>query len=287
MRANPLHVYEDMDPPLKARLDAVDAQASFFSPLNVIGRLAMGKWDIQFRGEGYWAFVADGVARIIPPADKAEYYQAILAWSEKHTVAFVPTYMADILRQRGLRVLKQQTEYIMDPKKLIGLAGGALRSIRYDRARSEKVATVEKLDPFVSLGEMIDLVRAWYAEAKDRLWRPSERAHIEWLLENWSQVLELEPSALCVGVRDNADGKLLSFEMGSYLSDGYASSFTQRSDRSRTTGVYAGVNMMASIALAGALGRWLNDGPADHKELAARKARLAIGTVDFYTVASK
>ncbi len=271
---------------LKPCLDQVDAPASFYSPLNVIGRLALGKWEVVQLG-GFSAFMSDNTVRLIPQGDKQAYYQAVLEWSHKYTFAFVPSYMADVFRARGFKVLKQQTEYVMDPDKLVSLPGGGLRSLRSDRNRAEKVTLVEDLDPVARPQELLDLVQRWYAEAKDRLWRPSEKAHIDWLITHWADVLQVEPGAKIVGVRDRANGDLLSFEMGSPLTLKYASSFTQRSDRARTRGAYAGTNLLASVALAERLGLPVNDGPADHKELAQRKAKLALGTLDFYTVARK
>jgi Phosphatidylglycerol lysyltransferase, C-terminal len=271
---------------IKHGLDACDAQASFFSPLNAISRLAMGKWTIEELA-GTLGFVSGDVVRIVPPVDKGAYYQAILEWATTKRVTFVPGYMADVFRQRGFKVAKVQTEYVMDPEKLRTLPGGALRNRRYDVSRAGKVATAQLINPADHLVELLALNDCWYGEAKSRIWRPSEKTHIEWLLTHWDEVLGLEPTARCVGVFDNADGKMLSFELGSMLSDSMASSFTQRSDRSKLHGLYAGVNLFCSTALAVDLGVHLNDGPAGDRSLAERKGKLCIGALDLYSVARK
>ena len=77
---------------------------------------------------------------------------------------------------------------------------------------------------------------------------------------------------------------MIAYEMGSRLSGRFAVSFTQRSDREKTHGLFAGSNLLCSITLAEHLGLTVNDGPADHKELAARKQLLCSGTIDFYAV---
>ena len=94
----------------------------------------------------------------------------------------------------------------------------------------------------------------------------------------------MEPTAACAVVYDKASKELISFELGSALTHSNAVSFTQRSDRAKTHGVLAGANLLCSITLADHLGLPVNDGPADHKELAARKRRLAAFVSDFYAV---
>ena len=280
--------YAELATALKTGLDAVEAPASFYSPLNVIGRIGMGKWTIEER-DGFWAFVSDGVARVIPTGDKAEYYQAILAWSFRHEVHFVPEYMADVFRKRGLKVAKLHDEYILHPDKLADLAGGSLRGLRSDRNRALKVVSYDEADlqSRAIVSDLLELNDRWYREAKTRLWRPSEKAQIEWMLKNWSDVLDLEPSARVVLIRDK-QGKLpISFEAGSHLTATLASSFTQRSDREYMTGAFSGANLIATLALVGLLGRPSNDGPADTKELAQRKTKMASKVLTFYSVSGK
>lgn len=283
--------YAHLAPTLKKNLDLVDCPASFYSPLNIIGRLALGKWTLEQR-EGFWAFVGDGVVRLVPPPTKAEYYAAILAWAAKKTqVTMVPEYMANVMRgapARVIKVLKVQTEYIMDPAKLEALSGGSLAVLRNDRNRALKVSVPQVLDVTLWQDQLLALNRLWYTEAKDRLWRPSEKAHIDWLIQNWETVLALEPTATCVGVRDLETGELLSFEMGSALTETYVSSFTQRSIRDRLTGAYSGVNVLASLELSRAFpGKPLNDGPAGTSFLAHRKAKMAMGTLDLFSVEAR
>lgn len=283
-----LERYAELAPALKRGLDAVEAPASFYSPLNIIGRLALGKWTIEER-DGFPAFVSEGAVRVIPLADKAAYYQAILAWSFRNEVHFVPEYMADVFRQRGYSVKKLQDEYILHPEKLADLAGGDLRGLRSDRNRALKVVSYEDADlqSRATLGDLIDLNDRWYKEAKARLWRPSEKAQIEWMLRNWQDVLALEPSAKVVLIKDASNKVPISFEAGSYLTDTLASSFTQRSDREYLTRAYSGANLIATLGLVGLMGRPSNDGPADTKELAARKTKMASKVLTFYSVTAK
>jgi len=268
---------------LKPGLDAVDARSSFYAPLNVIPRLETGKWELKTLA-GVTAFVSDADARLIPPPDKADYFRAIIEWAMKFRVLFVPAYMVDALRQRGFKVTKIQTEYVMDLDRLRMLPGGDLRNMRYDVSRARRVTDAMIVDPTDHKTALLDLTRRWYAEAKDRLWRPSEKALIDWLIGNWSYVRDLEPTAACAVVHDRATKELISFELGSALTASYAVSFTQRSDRAKTHGVFAGANLLCSITLADHMGLPVNDGPADHKELAARKLKLAAHLSEFYAV---
>ena len=271
---------------LKPGLDAVDARSSFYAPLNVIPRLETRKWELKTLA-GATAFLSDADARLIPPPDKADYFRAIVEWAMKFRVLFVPAYMVDALRQSGFKVTKIQTEYLMDPARLAALPGGRLRNRRYEVARAREHADARIVDPRQHVLALKDLTRRWYAEAKHRLWRPSEKTLIDWLIDNWTVVKEIEPTAACAVVFDRQTRELLSYEMGSRLSGECAASFTQRFDREKTRGVFAGANLLCSITLAEHLELPVNDGPADHKELAARKQLLCSGTVDFYAVERK
>lgn len=268
---------------LKVGLDAVDARSAFYAPLNIIPRLETGKWEIKSVA-GCLAFVSDADARLIPPPDKVEYFRAILEWAMKFRVLFVPTYMVEALRARGFKVTKIQTEYLMDLDRLRTLPGGGLRGLRYDVSRARKVTDAMIVDPTDHKTALLDLTRRWYAEAKTRLWRPSEKALIDWLIANWPYVKALEPTAACSVVYDRATQEIVSFELGSALTLSCAVSFTQRSDRAKTHGMFAGSNLLCSITLADHLGLPVNDGPADHKELAVRKLKLAAYLTDFYAV---
>ena len=210
-----------------------------------------------------------------------------MEWAQAHRVLFVPEYMVEPLRARRFKVTKIQTEYLMDPARLAELPGGRLRNRRYEVARAREHADARIVDPRQHVLALKDLTRRWYAEAKDRLWRPSEKTLIDWLIDNWTVVKEIEPTAACAVVFDRQTQELLSYEMGSKLSIRLAVSFTQRSDREKTRGVFAGANLLCSITLAEHLELPVNDGPADHKELAARKQLLCSGTVDFYAVERK
>jgi hypothetical protein len=270
---------------LKMGLNACEAQASFFSPLNVLGRVAMGKWEVLCK-YGVMAFVTGEAVRISPPMEKGAYYSAILEWAMTHEVQFVPAYMAQAFRDKaGFMVKKIHTEYIMDPVKLTALPGGTLRNQRYDVARAARVTETRNLWPADHLEELLKVNAIWYMEAKSRLWRPSESLHIQWLLKSWKDVVDLDPAATCIGVFDKQAGGLLSFELGTRLTDHMAASFTQRSQRVLLNGERTGVNLLCSIAMVERFNLPLNDGPADNKELAARKDRLCSSKLDFFSVA--
>ena len=278
--------YADLLRVLKENLDAVHAPSSFFAPLNVLPRLAAGKWAVE-EVAGFRAFVSDKDARLIPPASQTDYYRAIVEWAQTHRVLFVPAYMVEPLRLRNFKVTKIQTEYLMEPARLSELPGGRLRNRRYDVSRARAVTRACLVDPVHHRLELKHLTNCWYGEAKDRLWRPSEKTQIEWLIDNWRAVEEVEPTAACAAVFNRHTQEMLSFELGSMLTKRIAVSFTQRSDRSKTHGVFSGTNLLCSIALAEKFGVTLNDGPADRKELADRKLSLCSSTIDFYAVDRK
>jgi len=278
-----LAVYKDLMGVLQESLDAVDAPSSFYGPLNVLPRLMSGKWKLA-EIAGFRAFVSDKDARLIPPLSQAEYYRAIVEWAQGYRVLFVPEYMVEPLRARRFKVTKIQTEYLMDPARLAALPGGRLRNRRYEVSRARTAAEALVISPKDFEPALKDVTRRWYAEAKDRLWRPSEKTLIDWLIDNWTLVKEIEATAACAAVFDRETGEMIAYEMGSRLSGRFAVSFTQRSDREKTHGLFAGSNLLCSITLAEHLGLTVNDGPADHKELAARKQLLCSGTIDFYAV---
>lgn len=269
---------------LKAGIAACEAKASFYSSLNVISRVALGKWSLSV-GHGVTAFADHEYARLVPPTDKGTYYQAILGWLGTHDVVFVPEYMSQLFAERGFKVSKMRVEYIMEAPKLLTLEGGRLQSLRYDFRRAAKACTVtvqDLSDPNIA-DKFLALNSAWYKDAGTRMFRTYEKTMIDWLIRNWSVVRDIDPTIRAVAVEH--DGRLISFEIGCQLCPGLGVSFTQRSDRETCRGVLAGTNLLASGYLAEAIGEPLiNDGPAANKNVALRKDKLSSGTVAFYKV---
>lgn len=280
---------ETIIPVLQTELDRADAQATVFSPFNILSRMALGKWEVE-ACDGHLAFVSasDDSARVLPHGDKAMYWSALIEWASLTKVVYAPEWIAMAAREKGFKVEKMTTEYIMDAERMVTLPGGRLRNARYYAARARKHLTLVNVlpDDARQLAELLEVNDAWYKEAKDRIWHPSEKALIVWLLENWHTVKRIAPSANCVGAYDDFSGRLLSFEIGCRLSARYAATFTQRSLRGCTKGIFAGTNLAVSGMLASKFGGQINDGPAE-KQLIARKRALSVGTLNFYSVERK
>lgn len=271
---------------MQSSMDAVGCVSSFFSPINVLSRLEAGKWGVEHRN-GFPAFTSDTGVRVLPQPTQEKYFEALMEWIGKRPILLIPEYMAEVFNKKNFRVTKNQAEYFMFPEKTNLLPGGSLRKMRGDVSRAMRVTDTSIEASLKNVDELVSVTDAWYKEASDRLWRPSEKALTVWIIRNWDKILNFEPSARCSVVRDNADNSILSFEMGSKLSGKLASSFTQRSLRDRTVGHYAGVNLINSLALIKHFHCPLNDGPAATADLAHRKLKLCSNVKTFYDVAMR
>lgn len=266
----------------KARgaLDACQAQSFFFGPLNVLPKLALEKLTYEHRGS-YAILRNEGGIRVIPVvADRSMYWTVLLdLLSAKETLLNVPEWAANALR-KTYAVKKQQSEYVIPTLVLQTYRGGHLRNIRNLVHKYEREGSTEAFDP-AKLEEYLALNRVWYRQNAEGKFRTYDKTSIDWLLENWTEYTEIDPTAQMIGVRDK-DGKLVNFTVAGALTDSIWSAYTERFDRDAQDGA----NWYAWQLLAYAFGKYPveNDGTADTAQLRRNKGKLSPQMANFYTV---
>lgn len=277
-----LAAYASQLPKLRHAMQVCEAYPAFLSSLNTISRLALGKW--QLRSDAIETVM--GLV-VLPGESKGDYYQRLVEASSRQTCLFVPTYMAQALQAKGFKIAKQATEYLMDPTQITDLPGGRLKRLRtYVRAVQPLVQIDHDVAVETCAQDLLTLNKAWYKEASVRLFRPSEKTNIDWLIQNWSDVRALDPRVRCTTVRLKDTGQLVVFQMGTQLCDGLSVTFCERYDR----------DLMPKAANLAGLGPHMttlgealvNDGPAGTADQRAVKERLSgEQTIVFYSVSRK
>lgn len=277
---HPLQLYLDSLPASRTAIDALQAAAFAFSPLNAMPKIALGKWRVEEADHALIFVGSDNSVRIMPTGDLQSYYAAIIGQlSKKRQVNLVPEYITQNLK-RHYKVSKQHDEYVMLTEDVRTLPGGRNAALRNNVNKARRLCTVEAYDPDLA-AEYKALVKVWYQQNTDLKFRTYDKTTIDWTLENWSTLVNLVPDIVCLGIRHGV--QLISLSMGCVLSDRSWTAYTQRFDRDAP--VKAG-NMLGYTELAKRFETLPeeNDGTADTKTIREWKERLVASKVSYFTV---
>ena len=252
----------------------------YFSVVNLLPKLALGKLEAK-PGAGCVQLIApDGCVKLLPCGNQAAYWAALLeALTDEKTVSLVPAWAADNLGKH-YKVEKCSSEYVMSTEDVIAQPGGHNRQVRGNVNKARKLCTWEHLHAD-TLQEFLDLNRVWYRQNADRKFRTYDKTSIDWVLSNWSVILQADPLASCVGVRH--EGKLISLNIGGTLTQDTWTAYTQRYDREAPV---KAANSYGYTLLGEVYSDlpWENDGTADSTAIRAWKERLKSCVRPFYKV---
>lgn len=281
----PLQRLQDTLSERRQAMDLCGCPAFAFSSLNMIPKIMLAKWTLTDNAphRSFALTSADGTTRVLPYGTVTDYFQSILALLERKTpLALVPEHIAQHFKKSGYKVKKQHDEYIMATSDVMGLPGGRNKRLRNYVNKASDLSTVERFDPS-QLAEYKALVKVWYRQNVDLKFRTYDKTSNDWLLENWTTVQKLEPTAICLGVRCNPGEQLMSLSMACQLSDRYWTAYTERYDRNAPV---KGCNWFGYTQLGRAFPGldYANDGTADTTSIREAKDRLVCKKLTFYTV---
>lgn len=265
---------------MRQSMDVCGVPAFAFSAMNVLPKLGLGKLTVT-QIDGAIVLSDDKTDRVIPTGSPSEYYQAILTRLDAgRELGLVPEHIAQHLKAGGMKVAKQQEEYIMRTKDVQTFPGGRNSQMRGDINRARRLCLAEPFDA-ANLAEFKGLVRTWYRQNAELKFRTYDKTSIDWMLENWSALVDAVPDMTCIGVRH--EGKLLSLNMGCQLSATHWTAYTQRFDRETPV---KHVSMFGFNQLAFAFDHLEveNDGTADTKGIRAWKERVVTRKMALFTV---
>lgn len=260
------------------RTGMLACKVGFFalSPLNAAPKIALGKWRVEDRAAGLGLVSADGTVRLVPTTTDPKVYAAGLLElsAKKRPVTLVPKPYAEFLG-RTFKVVTVQSEYLFETGRMRTYPGGGLKQIRKDTNNARRALLVETL-AVDRAADYLRLNAAWYREAAGRKFRTYDKTSIDWLLNNWTMLVEKVPDVVCLGIRDRATGTLHAFNMACRLVAGTWTAYTRRYDR---TG-HRGAGWLGLTELARRFEDPIcNDGTADSKEIRAWKDKLGSPSV--------
>lgn len=268
-------------PAFMANAEAVGAACHYFSPANMLAKLALGKYE-TYEAEGHCVFVnGDGAACVMPGGEPQAYFAAVLAALDKHKKVFlVGEAVANHLR--GTYGAKPYgKEYLGTTEGLIQLPGGGLKTLRNEIRYTDQRAELVDFEEAIA-DELMRVNKGWYAEAKDRHFRPYDKTSIDWLIQNWRMVEELAPDAQLSAALEKTTGRIVAFCVVSNLTNRSWNCFTRR--YVRDTGLKS-VNLWTWWKLA----HWrdpelFNDGTADSAEIRHMKEKYSDRTLQTFAV---
>ena len=257
--------------------DQLGAAFFFFSPPNVLPKIHLGK----LVAKKHCLVDASGTARVIPYGTQAEYYARTLdALATYSSLLLVPAWIANNLR-KSYTVAVQHHEYLIAEETAAFMDAPQLKQMRYNTNHADKHTTTEWWDGSNPV-ELMEVNTSWYKDANGRLFRTYDKASIDWMIQHWSFIVERAPDVRCVLIRSKADGRLLSFNIGSALTNRQFMSYTQRYLREPAA---KGANFLGMRRLCCELpGTFGNIGSADTKEIKDWKDRLTRHTLTAYKV---
>ncbi len=278
--SRPLQTYLTSLDAMRPALVPSGAPAFAFSPLNVMPKIALGKLDVE-QASGGLVLSDGGGVRVAPTASPSEYYQTLLELLEDgRPLHLVPEPIAAHFKLGGYTVSKQHDEYVMRTEDVQTFPGKRNRQMRGNVNKARRLCEVEVFDGG-DPAEYKALVKTWYRQNADLKFRTYDKTSIDWLLENWSELVSHVPDLLCLGLRH--DAQLISLNMGCRLTDQHWTAYTQRFDRHAPV---KHANMLGYQTLAHSFADCAleNDGTADTKTIREWKDRLVSHKISFYTV---
>jgi hypothetical protein len=279
--SHPLQLFTKHIPAMRTAMDKCRASAFAFSPLNALPKIALDKWTVTELKEALMLVDGEGKARVVPLGSQQTYYDATLQVATQHPVKLVPAWLAEHVRKAGYKVKKQHDEYIIKTADTITMPGGSLKSLR-KRVKHARAATVVEEYSLGKTHEYKALNALWYKQNAGRKFRTYDKTSIDWLIMNWASVVQADPTARFIGIRDAQYLQLIAINMGCVLSDGVWTAYTRRFDREAEI---QGAGALGHVILAESFSEAMeNNGTADTKEIKENKARIAAGTLSFYEI---
>lgn len=253
-----------------ATADSINAAFCYFSPLNILSKLALGKMTDQEVNGLCVLQNGEGAAFVMYNGDTEAYFATILLMLEqKREVRLVPEFIANHLKGQ-YKVETGVREYMSSTPLIQNLDRPRLKSLRSDIRRAQRHSAITPYKPPLE-AELLSLNAAWYAEAKTRHFRPYDKTSIDWLLKNWAEVTELAPDARGWVCRETFSKRAVAFSLTCDVSDQSWHCFTRRYIRDTQV---PSPNMYAWVVAAEAQTKPIcNDGTADSKEIRQAKDR--------------
>jgi hypothetical protein len=272
---------------LRFLADADDLQVPFFyfSPPNVIPKLALGKLSIVQLGPCIGLVDGQGGIRVMPGGSQADYYGAVLtAVASYKSVLLVPSWIAGHIKGGKTKVAVQHHEFLASAATLADYGTPALRNIRRNVRTALKVMQSEWWN-----GEaperLLEVNQAWYREASDRFFRTYDKTSLDHLITHWREIEERFPDCCIMVQRHLETGAVLGFNVGCRLTDAVWTSYTQRylrTDDARGAN-FVGLQRLSQMlsGMAKGLG---NIGTADSSGIRAWKEDMQAATLTAYKV---
>lgn len=261
---------------IQAGLVACGLPFLYLSPLSILPRVSRGKMSLRRIENAILSEDGEGLCRVIPTTtDRSAYYQTVLdVLDAGHPLIMLPEYIAKHIKGAYI-VSPGFKEYASTTDILAELPGKRLSRIRSYANNWSKVATLRCLSDHPELeGDFLACNALWYRQqtVMAKKFRLNDKLNIEWLIQNWSVVKEVDKNAVCLGAW--VDGKIIGLNIACSLGPNWWGCFTRRHNMDlNNVAMFLFREVARRFQAAGVEN--LSDGAASTKELRQMKLRYA------------